>query len=269
MATLITQTPWTRQPQVPVRVVKGDPLWAFLPIVSSTSYVPLIGSRIRTAATASAAPSVNIANGLVGPVLGMTVSTGSIIIPPVTTLNSAFAATGAASLIVVGKSQGSAGHASGTTPIFKTQSAGSSFNHYPFTDGNIYVGPFSTVRYLNGTLSGATAGIYTPHVAIATAKSGSQAFYINGILQGSGSAAETPSIDTGSNSGFGEFGSVYFAAFFDRVLTASEISSFSSNPWQIFAPLPRRIWVGAAAAGGFTAVNRRSLGARVGSRSVY
>jgi hypothetical protein len=151
-------------------------------------------------------------------------------------------------VLIVCKSQSSAGHGSGTSAIFELQTSGS-FNHYPFTDGKIYVGPLSATRYLNGTVSGATAGIYDPHVAIATAKSGTQRFYVNGILRGSGAAVETPAISNNDTAGFGEFGSLYLAVFFDYVLSDSEIKSYSSNPWQVFAPLERNIFQPVAAGG--------------------
>jgi hypothetical protein len=154
-------------------------------------------------------------------------------------------------VLIVCKSQSSAGHGSGTPAIFELQTSGS-FNHYPFTDGNIYVGPLSATRYLNGTVSGATAGIYDPHVAIATAKSGTQRFYVNGILRGSGAAVETPAISNAGTAGFGEFGSLYLAVFFDYVLSDSEIKSYSSNPWQVFAPLEAFSFPQPAAGGGTT-----------------
>lgn len=232
------------QPQTPTRIGKRA-VWAFLPITTSSNYVAFEGGLIQKWAVASPVPSTAIGTGKTGPLRGIKPAasgsaTASVAIP-VAELNAAFAATGAASVLIVCKSQSSAGHGSSVPAIFELQTAGSSFNHYPYTDGNIYVGPLSATRYLNGTVSGATAGIYDPHVAIATAKSGAQRFYVNGILRGSGSAAETPTISNAGIAGFGEFGSLYLAVFFDYVLSDFEIKSYSANPWQLFAPLERNI----------------------------
>lgn len=49
-------------------------------------------------------------------------------------------------------------------------------------------------------------------------------------------------------------GVILLTAWWNRALTDSEARSVLLNPWQLFAPLPRRLWVGAAAApGGFQA----------------
>ena len=248
----ILRTQRSSQPQGPTSVDKRV-LWAFLPLTTSSNYISFEGGRIRQGAVASPVPSTAIGTGRTGFLRGIkpAANTGFVSVAlPAAELNAAFAATGAGSVLIVCKSQSAAGHGSSVPPIFALQSSGSSWNHYPYTDGNIYVGPLSATRYLNGTVSGATAGIYDPHVAIATAKSGAQRFYVNGILRGSGSAAETPALNTTANtSGLGEFGSVYVVVFFDYVLSDSEIKAYSANPWQIFAPDARNIWVPVAAGG--------------------
>lgn len=250
------RTPRVSQPQGPTSVDKRV-LWAFLPLTTSSNYISFEGGSIRKGAVSSPVPSTAIGTGRTGPLRGIkpAANTGFVVSValPAAELNAAFAATGAGSVLIVCKSQSAAGHGSSVPPIFALQSSGSSWNHYPYTDGNIYVGPLSATRYLNGTVSGATAGIYDPHVAIATAKSGAQRFYVNGILRGSGSAAETPALNTTANtSGLGEFGSVYLVVFFDYVLSDSEIKAYSANPWQLFAPDARRIWVPVAAGGDST-----------------
>ncbi len=241
------------QPQTPI-VVNGRVLWAFLPNNATGSYIPPSGVLIRNLATASPSPTSVFGVGKMGSMKGIKpASSGgpnASVQIPVTELNSAFSASGAGSVLIVCKSESAAGHGSGVPAIMKLQSGGSSFNHYPYTDGNIYVGPLSATRYLNGSVSGATAGIYEPHVAIATAKSGAQRFYINGVLRGSGSAAETPSIDTSGAAGFGEFGNVYLAVFFDRVLSDGEIKSLSDNPWSLFRAANSPIFVPVSGGGG-------------------
>lgn len=49
-------------------------------------------------------------------------------------------------------------------------------------------------------------------------------------------------------------GDIYLSLAWNRVLSDAEVQSISQNPWQIFKPLPRRIFVPVAAGGGTTAV---------------
>lgn len=47
-------------------------------------------------------------------------------------------------------------------------------------------------------------------------------------------------------------GKIYYVLLFNRVLNDFEIRSISQNPWQIFKPMPRRIFAEAGAGGGVT-----------------
>ena len=80
--------------------------------------------------------------------------------------------------------------------------------------------------------------------------------YKNGVLLGSNSsggistAAGTPQIlANGASTQQGDHGIALHLAY-DRALSDAEIKSLSDNPWQIFAPIARNIWVPTAAAGG-------------------
>ena len=53
-----------------------------------------------------------------------------------------------------------------------------------------------------------------------------------------------------TSSGSSAVSTLAFAAYWDRELSAAEHASMAANQWQIFAPLPRRIWAPSAAAGG-------------------
>jgi len=44
-------------------------------------------------------------------------------------------------------------------------------------------------------------------------------------------------------------GEIYLTVFWDRLLNESELSSVTANPWQIFAPIRRQLFVPAAASG--------------------
>lgn len=234
----------TSQPQGAVEVSSStDVLYALNSPITDGPLYPVPGSRLALVSTSPPSAyaeelSASSVGGLRG-AEGVSAAGSDVLGVPVTALNAAFAARGAASVLVVCKSRSAAGHGSSVRPTLHLLSSGS-YNHYPFTDGNIYIGPFSATRYIGG-LSGAATGIYAPHVFVATHRSGAQASYVNGKLIGTGSAVETPSLRF--DAGFGQWGTVYFAAFFDRVLSASEIGEFSANPWQIFKSPSRAMYL--------------------------
>lgn len=53
-------------------------------------------------------------------------------------------------------------------------------------------------------------------------------------------------------------GTIALFAVFDRALSEQEAKSLSANPWQIFKPLPRRIFVPVSAAGGLYTLTAQS-----------
>ena len=251
---IIRRVPVTVQPLAPARI--NGALYAlntYSPVGASGFYLPLEGSRIAVPATGpSTSATQEFSASRFGRLSGANGNgaISSAIVGPNTLLNAAFSASGAASCVLVCKALSASGHGTGVSPVPALWATGSSVNHYPFTNGLLYLGPFSVTRYVNGTVSGASAGIYEPHVFIATHKSGAQACYVNGKLLGSATAVETPSLNSGT--GFGNYGTTYWAAFFDYILSDGEISEYSKNPLRVFAPQTRRIWAPAAAAGGTT-----------------
>jgi hypothetical protein len=87
--------------------------------------------------------------------------------------------------------------------------------------------------------------------------------YVNGILDIVGTAnsslqAGTTSDQVALNHNYAGYS--YLAVLWNRGLTAQEAMQFAQNPWQIFAPLQRRIWVGVAAAGGANYFNVMAAG---------
>ena len=73
--------------------------------------------------------------------------------------------------------------------------------------------------------------------------------YKNGLFLASDAtnpvSASTSALAVGSDGSGGNFwsGDIGFIATFDRVLSDAEIKSLSENPWQIFQPAARAIWV--------------------------
>jgi hypothetical protein len=117
--------------------------------------------------------------------------------------------------------------------------------------------PAFFVRQDAGTFGQAIGGAASPtDYAVYVGRQSSSVsrdVWVNGRLIATDSAASLPpavfttfSIGSqyynGANSGTGPIG-VLFSAAFNRALSDAEIKSLSNNPWQIFAPTPRNIWV--------------------------
>jgi invasion protein IalB len=113
--------------------------------------------------------------------------------------------------------------------------------------------------------------------AIAYINTGSTGYgYLNGNFVASGShtlsgIGRATAMDYGTG-GFAWTGVVYLVLGFSRPLSATEIKALSNNPWQIFKPTARLLWVvgagggltvncslGTATANGFTATVDRQL----------
>ena len=85
-------------------------------------------------------------------------------------------------------------------------------------------------------------------------------FYVKGASLGSvgtawnwnSSISFTLHVNTGNAQGV--LATDYLVALYDRQLSAAESKSLSNNPWQLFAPISRTIWVPAAAASGTVAL---------------
>lgn len=169
---------------------------------------------------------------------------------PTTALNAAFASTGQATFFGITQSavQDSVGDNSG----FLLKSGGLA-EHYPYIDGNIYSGAFANARWVNGATP--PSPITAPHSIAYTAKNGEQKAYYNGSSLASGSVAVAPSMSSGRFAS-GAAGSVYgwffFAAFWDRILSPSEIAALDSNPWVLFKKSPRILYFPSAGGGGAT-----------------
>ena len=169
---------------------------------------------------------------------------------PTTALNAAFASTGQATFFGITQSavQDSVGDNSG----FLLKSGGLA-EHYPYIDGNIYSGAFANARWVNGATP--PSPITAPHSIAYTAKNGEQKAYYNGSSLASGSVAVAPSMSSGrfaSGSAGSVYGWFFFAAFWDRILSPSEIAALDSNPWALFRKSARILYFPSAGGGGAT-----------------
>lgn len=95
------------------------------------------------------------------------------------------------------------------------------------------------------------------------AASNSRSIYVDGVLTATDTATVSPaaldSVHIGCTYVSGArslyySGDIAIGLVFARALSDAEIRSISQNPWQIFKPIPRRIFVPVATGGGTTAV---------------
>ena len=247
---LIYQQPWTRQPPAGKRVNRASRLSCGL-IYLDTGLSPQNCAESSVPAASLVSVTSEQRGGVFGPLIGV----GSAISQTTgytldgDALAASFAVSGAASVFLVVRSTGpdSAGNFG---PIRLRGVNGGDNEHHPFTDGNIYHSTFAQGRWVNGVTP--SFALTAPHSYCATHKSGEQIAYLNGAQVATATRVETPNLaPTLSNElRLGANGAVYFVAFWDRILNAAEVARLHSNPWQLFVPLPRRIWAPSAAAGG-------------------
>lgn len=100
-----------------------------------------------------------------------------------------------------------------------------------------------------GTLSGATW-----YTLAATWDGSNLRAYTNGSLMtttaAAGAVSSTADSMTLGKSGSNPWpGDILLAVKLNRALTPLQIASLTANPWQLFAPAPRRLWLGPSASG--------------------
>lgn len=130
--------------------------------------------------------------------------------------------------------------------------AGSTSQSYGFspTVANfrfLYVGAGNTLSVVTGA-----ATDLAPHVHLLTVAGTSETMFMDGrrITNVTGPGAITAHVAAdfiieGDNAGGSSTTeSVFLCAVWNRCLQDAEGTRISANPWQIFAPLPRRVWMG-------------------------
>jgi hypothetical protein len=136
---------------------------------------------------------------------------------------------------------------SGYAAISSTADAGGFGIWVGISTSNFVVDNFETQTNIGAAVA------LKPYVLVATYTPATIAGYVNGVFGGSaGNGTDTgtgvlAAMATGAGNTFWT-GTVSLAAWWNRVLSANEILSVSRNPWQLFLPTARRIWVSAVAA---------------------
>jgi hypothetical protein len=122
--------------------------------------------------------------------------------------------------------------------------------------------PFNTGGSTFAATGSAAAPTIRPVLLLGRVSGTSVSVWLDGVQVGSntltgtaatvGQASTTVTIAAGHNGGSNFGGLIYLAGHAARAWSDAEIVSVSANPWQLFAPQQRRLWVGAAAGGART-----------------
>lgn len=245
---LTVKNPWTRQPQVSVGVDWGNSLARGLALVHTQSlgYVNLADGRALTpvgspqiiATVQGVAISTTRAAAS-----GVTVGTDAKYNPPEITLLSVAtqtSITAATSGILLSRDDNTLGRA-----FVLDIHANSAWGVRYYVNGGGTPGT-------NELREGVTATAGRRYVAAVTHAASVAKLFVDGKLVNSSSSFATKNSATGntqiSRRTFAAntdslTGTQALSLLWSRALSDAEIKSISANPWQIFAPLQRRIWV--------------------------
>ena len=230
-------TPWTSQPQTPVKV-KPEWLSVFLPFGPTGFDVVL--QKPNPAAVSGSAFSKSVTGG------------GVALSPDAVTAGAGFqvdlGATKVITLVLAGQMTGSSGR------IFWS----SNYEILPSTTTSFGI-------YIAGTLVWTATWSSPVKKSIALSHDWSNAsnapvVYVDGVAAtiasitgpGTGSSTSTALIGNHLTLNRPFVGTINAAALSLSPTSASKLKAYSENPWQLFQPISRTLWVPAAAGGGTT-----------------
>jgi len=231
MALLLTPTQWTRQPQVPVPLDMGR---SWSSALTEVAY-PANRNALRGVTSYAMAALPNPKGMGWRPT---TTTSGGAVLTDITR-------TAERTYLMVGDFPAS----SATQQFFLDTNTGT-------RDIIVYTPGSNFQLFVEGSTTLSAASLFTPsgNTVIYRIKNGTQNLFSNGVLLGTGISASTASqkkLTLGSRftSTLGLFeGAINFFASFSYFMPDGDVAALSANPWQIFAPLQRRIWTGVAAA---------------------
>lgn len=130
-------------------------------------------------------------------------------------------------------------------------SAGGMANGFFIGNGSSFCLKADTVPSA-GAISSSALSVGKVYVGAYTSKVGRQELFLNGISQGTTASATTHSQALNRFVSRANRNPIALFVSFSRVLSDAEIKALSDNPWQIFKPIPRRIFAQVSASGGAT-----------------
>ncbi len=254
---IIQRVPWNVQPQIEVGINYGNPLTAGL-----TSVVKGRGSPLRNQISNSVLGSTGtVSTGAIGPrgLAGNAATESGNSSWQDGLSGTLLSTTGATVLAIVKKTDSTNrqsslfyhGDATAGTP-------GNFFNlHFPWSDGSVYA-DFGGISGSN-RISYAGQSFGTDLVVIFAAGAGGSRILVNGVVKASQTSALTRTDGNTTtqwnqyvpaSSGFrSDRINLTLGCVWKRELNLAECLTLSNNPWQIFAPLSRRIWAPSAGGG--------------------
>lgn len=269
----ILRFPWTRQPQVPVGIDWSNPLSRGLVFLanygeSGSSGRNLVsglrGTQIGTPAGKAAGPQGVSTDWTNGGTATSEIFTRTDGLSPSVGVTVGYFGRRTASPVSYCRPI-AVTHSSGTLPPYISYGVGinDAGSGADFVSASIGTG---SGGYLASTPVSAPTSLTQPHVLLGawdTTSNLISVYHNDKLLQtkattGSlvySSAATGPLIVSGSHPSTvaNNFcGDIYCAFVWDRKLSASEVKSLYNNPWQLFQPIQRTIWVPAAGGGAFT-----------------
>ena len=259
MSNLILPQKWTRQPQVPVEIDWSNPFGARVEYYFTPNFQ---GGRSRLSPSTPSG-GVTRVSGKYGIGLKGNGSSGYVAGPP----NISIAGQGALTRFAVLR----VGSGGSTRAILSSGGSGGAMWRVANNTDLVWVKTNMNVEFTQaGILS---AGEYCILVSVNNPVANAFYTYKNGVLVATTAAISTSAGgvasvgQSGTGSSFGDH-ELYLVGSLTGALSASEAREFTSNPWQIFKPQPRRIWVGAAGGGDVSlSLTGQSLTANLGALS--
>jgi hypothetical protein len=274
---IILPTQWTRQPQIPVGINRANPSSQNLQFAFHPSYGDLANRRTQTVTGTNEVLAVTkegIARPFVSasgdydafsPVPGIDGTTNfSILVKAIWTSNAQDVGNGVYGSICARQQDGS----------FSEKLIG--LDAADPTTGKLVFHPYA---FGTPVTTSTAVGLNVWRTVLVTSISGAQNVYLDGVSVGTGSLTGSGNSNTGTaftlgawaNAGSSNMdGKIALAYVWDRAITPAEVQSVSANPWQLFAPLPRRIFVQSGAAsndGTLARTNANDTSAASGSQT--
>jgi len=240
MSNLILPQKWTRQPQVPVEIDWSNPFGARVEYYFTPNFQ---GGRSRLSPSTPSG-GVTRVSGKYGIGLKGNGSSGYVAGPP----NISIAGQGALTRFAVLRvSSGGS-----TRAILSSGGSGGAMWRVANNTDLVWVKTNLNVEFTQaGILS---AGEYCILVSVNNPVANAFYTYKNGVLVATTAAISTSAGgvasvgQSGTGSSFGDH-ELYLVGSLTGALSASEAREFTSNPWQIFKPQSRRIWVAGTSSG--------------------
>jgi hypothetical protein len=249
VAIILPPQPWTRQPQIPVGINAGHPLAEKLAIIV-TSNLAIARENTRPLSIAVGSPSIAVGRLGIGPTFAGGLQRFDAGTAAISGASDPFTIEVLCSITVAPDLAGFfAGTYSGATGSARGLLSRSTIYYWGGAadlDSGITWRTDGSVQHVFVVSDGGAGAnrirFYRDGGLILTGTMPTQAVSTGAFIVG----------DTAQGWSSTPTGTLFKSAFYTRALSGSEIAALTANPWQVFAPLPRRAFAGPSAAGVYT-----------------